>query len=120
MKSFGMMGRSSQVFRFQAFCFMNLFLQFALNLIRSWPCSPFASACFEHSIPSGVCGAVVALPFGVGFVVGEAAGGVVGDGVCAKTLPAQNEPAIAARTILLMSIPHRSNSFHHFLIHTCA
>src|SRR5215467_9616944 len=109
MKSFGMMSHSSQVLHLQVFCFISLFLQFALNLIRSWPCSPFASACFEHSMPSGVCGAVVALPFGVGFVVGEATGGVVGEGVCAKTLPAKNEPVIAPRTILFMSTPHRSN-----------
>ena len=29
------------------------FLHSALNVLRSLPCRPFASACFEHSIDSG-------------------------------------------------------------------
>src|SRR5215472_15050851 len=40
----------------QLFSLFSFFLQFARNRMRSWPCNPLASACFEHSIPSGVCG----------------------------------------------------------------
>jgi len=38
---------------------LNSFLQLARNFIRSGPCRPFASACFEHSMDSGDCTLVV-------------------------------------------------------------
>jgi len=79
----------------QAFFFMPL-MQFARKVLRGLPCRPFASACFEHSIDSGLR-VVDVFAFGAAFdVAGGSVAGGGGVGVCANAAPAQNAIASVA------------------------
>jgi hypothetical protein len=59
------------------------------NFFRSFPCSPFASACSEQALEI----AALSAPVGFAATAGLAAGAVVA-GVCPKLIPI---PAVAAR-----------------------
>src|SRR6516162_779874 len=68
------------------------FRQSERNFLRSLPWSPFSSACFEHSIDSGLLGFSAFL----GAAVAGAAAGAVA--VCARAVLASRRQAKAAVT----------------------
>src|SRR6516162_10937029 len=69
------------------------FRQSERNFLRSLPWSPFSSACFEHSIDSGLLGFSAFL--GAAVVAGASAGAVA---VCARAVLASRRQAKAAVT----------------------
>jgi hypothetical protein len=72
----------------------------ARNTFLGLPFKPCASACFEHSIDSGLRGCVAAF-----LVLAVAGGGVVEGVVYAMAALAQNEPTNAAMRSLRMKGP---------------
>ena len=75
------------------------------NFLRSLPCRPFSSACFEHSIDSGLCGFSAFLAGAAAGV--EVAGAVVvcPEAVSAKKQRSNSYDSRAGREIVIIEAP---------------